>query len=152
VQKEEVGIKLTILPTVNTDGDITVRVDPEVSSIFEFIGPDRNIPRVKSRSSSTTIRVRNGETIVIGGLISHDKKTTEYRLPILSKLPWLGEKLFTSKDILDKKTDLIIQITPSVISGSISGIIKTEDMIRMEKAIEVPELVPEDETGEGDQE
>lgn len=151
VQKEEVGIKLTILPTINTDGDITVRVDPEVSSIFEFIGPDRNIPRVKSRSSSTTIRVQNGETIVIGGLISHDKKTTEYRLPILSKLPWLGKKLFTSTDVLDKKTDLIIQITPSVISGSFSGIIKTEDMIRMEKAIEIPGLVPEEKTGEGDQ-
>ena len=44
VQKEEVGIKLNILPTVNTDGYITVKVEPEVSTIFEFIGPDANIP------------------------------------------------------------------------------------------------------------
>ena len=43
VQREEVGIKLNILPTVNTDGYITVKVDPEVSTIFEFIGPDANI-------------------------------------------------------------------------------------------------------------
>ena len=57
VQREEVGIKLNILPTVNTDGFITVKVEPEVSTIFEFIGPDNNIPRVKSRTSSTTIYV-----------------------------------------------------------------------------------------------
>ena len=43
VQREEIGIKLHILPTVNTDGYITTSVRPEVSSIFEFIGPDRNI-------------------------------------------------------------------------------------------------------------
>jgi len=47
VQREEVGIKLTVLPSVNMDGDITVKVETEVASIFEFIGPDRNIPRVK---------------------------------------------------------------------------------------------------------
>jgi len=139
VQREEVGIKLTVLPTVNTDGDITVRVEPEVASIFEFIGPNRNIPRVKSRSSSTTIRVRDGETIILGGLISKDKKNTVYRFPLLHKIPWLGKKLFTSTDIVDRKTDLIIQITPSVVVDNISGIAKGEDMIEIEKSIFIDE-------------
>ena len=58
------GIKIDITPTVNTDGFITVKVEPEVSTIFEFIGPDNNIPRVKSRKSSTTIRVKDGEKSV----------------------------------------------------------------------------------------
>jgi len=135
VQREEVGIKLTVLPTVNTDGDITVRVEPEVASIFEFIGPNRNIPRVKSRSSSTTIRVRDGETIILGGLISKDKKNTVYKVPLLHKIPWIGKKLFTSIDIVDKKTDLIIQITPSVVVDNISGIPKGEEMIEIENSI-----------------
>ena len=139
VQREEVGIKLTVLRTVNTDGDITVRVEPEVASIFEFIGPNRNIPRVKSRSSSTTIRVRDGETIILGGLISKDKKNTVYRFPLLHKIPWLGKKLFTSTDIVDRKTDLIIQITPSVVVDNISGIAKGEDMIEIEKSIFIDE-------------
>ena len=112
VQKEEVGIKLNVLPTVNTDGYITVKVEPEVSTIFEFIGPDANIPRVKSRMSSTTIRVKDGESIIIGGLLSNDKKETSYKFPVLHKLPWLGKKLFTSNGIIERKTDLIIQITP----------------------------------------
>ena len=135
VQREEVGIKLTVLPTVNTDGDITVKVEPEVASIFEFIGPNRNIPRVKSRSSATTIRVRDGETIILGGLISKDKKNTVYRFPLLHKIPWLGEKFFTSTDIVDRKTDLIIQITPSVVVDNISGIAKGNEMIEIENSI-----------------
>ena len=135
VQREEVGIKLTVLPSVNTDGDITVKVEPEVASIFEFIGPDKNIPRVKSRSSSTTVRVKDGESIIIGGLISKDRKNTVYKFPFLHRIPWLGKKLFTYTDLVERKTDLIIQITPSVLKDNISGIPKNEAMIRLERSI-----------------
>jgi type II secretory pathway component GspD/PulD (secretin) len=138
VQKEEVGIKLHVLPKVNVDGDITVHVMPEVSSIFEFIGPDKNIPRVKKRTSSTTIRVKDGETIIIGGLISRDMKDTEYKVPYLNKIPLLGKKLFTSSDVVEKKTDLIIQITPTVLKAGIAGIMKTDEMIEFENSIIKP--------------
>jgi len=114
-------------------------VEPEVASIFEFIGPDKNIPRVKSRSSSTTIRVRDGESIIIGGLISKDRKNTVYKFPLLYKIPWLGKKFFTSTDLVDRKTDLIIQITPSVLKDNISGIPKNEAMIKLEKTIMLKE-------------
>jgi len=132
VQREEVGIKLNILPTVNTDGYITVKVEPEVSTIFEFIGPDKNIPRVKSRTSSTTIRVKDGESIIIGGLLSNDKKQTTYQFPLLHKIPWLGKKLFTSNGIVERKTDLIIQITPKIVVDAYTGITKSQDMIDYE--------------------
>ena len=132
VQREEVGIKLKILPTVNTDGYITVKVEPEVSTIFEFIGPDKNIPRVKSRTSSTTIRVKDGESIVIGGLLSNDRKQTTYRMPFLHKIPWLGEKIFTSHGVVERKTDLIIQITPKIVVDEYTGITKSDDMQKYE--------------------
>jgi type II secretory pathway component GspD/PulD (secretin) len=135
VQREEVGIKLTIKPKVNTDGYITVKVEPEVSSIFEFIGPDNNIPRVKSRLSSTTIRVRDGESIIIGGLISKDKTVTEYKVPYLNKIPLLGKKLFTSSSMTDRTTDLIIQITPTVVKDNYTGILKRQDMIELEETV-----------------
>ena len=133
VQREEVGIKLDINPTVNTDGFITVKVEPEVSTIFEFIGPDNNIPRVKSRKSSTTIRVKDGESIIIGGLLSNDRKQTLYKFPFLHKLPWVGEKLFTSKNLVERKTDLIIQITPRIVVDNYTGIMKTDRMRSFEK-------------------
>ena len=135
VQREEVGIKLTIKPKVNSDGYITVKVEPEVSSIFEFIGPDNNIPRVKSRLSSTTIRVRDGESIIIGGLISKDKTVTEYKVPYLNKIPLLGNKLFTGTTVVDRTTDLIIQITPTVVKDNYTGILKREEMIKLEGTI-----------------
>jgi len=133
VQREEVGIKLDINPTVNTDGFITVKVEPEVSTIFEFIGPDNNIPRVKSRKSSTTIRVKDGESIIIGGLLSNDRKQTLYKFPLLHKLPWIGEKIFTSKNLVERKTDLIIQITPRIVVDNYTGIMKTDRMRSFEE-------------------
>ncbi len=135
VQREEVGIKLNVLPTVNTDGFITVKVEPEVSTIFEFIGPDQNIPRVKSRTSSSTIRVKDGESIVIGGLLSNDKKQTTYKFPYLHKIPWLGKKLFTSQGVIDRKTDLIIQITPKIVVDAYTGIVKSESMKKFEDSV-----------------
>jgi type II secretory pathway component GspD/PulD (secretin) len=135
VQREEVGIKLKILPTVNTDGYITVKVEPEVSTIFEFIGPDQNIPRVKSRTSSSTIRVKDGESIVIGGLLSNDRKQTTYKFPYLHRIPWLGKKLFTSKGVIDRKTDLIIQITPKIVVDAYTGIEKSDKMKQFEESV-----------------
>ena len=135
VQKEEVGIKLNVLPTVNTDGYITVKVEPEVSTIFEFIGPDANIPRVKSRASSSTIRVRDGESIIIGGLLSNDKKKTTFKVPFLHKIPYLGEKIFTSRGVIERKTDLVIQITPKIIKDAYTGIVKSKEVAEYEKYV-----------------
>ena len=149
VQREEVGIKLKILPAVNLDDYITVRVEPEVSSIFEFIGPDKNIPRVKSRKSSTTIRVKNGESIIIGGLLSRDKKNTTFKFPLLHKIPWIGKKLFISNNVVERKTDLIIQITPHIVEDNYTGITKSEDMESFEnESVQESDEMLNSQTGE----
>ena len=122
VQREEIGIKLHILPTVNKDGFITTKVTPEVSSIYDFIGPDRNIPLVKKRTSTTTIRVKNDESIVIAGLLSADKKKVQSKFPLLWRIPWIGPKLFVHNSEVENKTDLIIQITPKIVTDSYTGI------------------------------
>ncbi|RJP79805.1 MAG: hypothetical protein C4524_04575 [Candidatus Zixiibacteriota bacterium] len=121
VQREEVGIKLTILPTVNTDGYITTVVTPEVSSVFQLIGPEQNIPWVVRRTSTTTIRVKDGESIIIAGLLGVNSKMTQHKFPFLGDIPLIGS-LFrhTSEDI--KKTDLIIQITPKILAPDQPGI------------------------------
>lgn len=124
VQREEVGIKLNIVPTVNSDGYITTSITQEVSSIYDFIGPDQNIPWVKKRISNTTIRVKDNESIIIAGLLGADRKYTKHRFPLLWRLPYLGEKFFTHTVEHENKTDLIIQITPKVIKDHYSGIEK----------------------------
>tara|TARA_B110000467_G_C18300782_1_gene471222 strand:- start:239 stop:1615 length:1377 start_codon:yes stop_codon:yes gene_type:complete len=127
VQREEVGIKLKIVPTVNSDGYITTSVTPEVSSIYDMIGPDRNIPHVKKRLSNTTIRVKDGETIIIAGLLSAGKRLDVSKFPLLWRLPYIGAKIFTHTSEVIVKTDLIVQITPRIIHDNYSGIDKNKN-------------------------
>ena len=124
VQREEVGIKLRILPTVNSDGYITTHITPEVSSIYDFIGPDRNIPWVKKRISTTTVRVKDNESIIIAGLYAGNKTLTENKVPLLWRIPFIGKRLFVHKVEMVNKTDLIIEITHKIISDNYSFIEK----------------------------
>jgi type II secretory pathway component GspD/PulD (secretin) len=117
VQEEQIGIKLNITPSINTNGYITTKVEPEVSSIIELV---QNLyPRKKIRTASTTVLVKDGQKIFIGGLLSVDDSKTIYRMPILSDIPLIG-KLFTHTAYQTRKTDLIIEVTPRIIRPEIS--------------------------------
>ena len=115
VYREEVGIKLVILPKVNTDGYITTTVTPEVSSVFQLIGPDQNIPWVVRRTSTTTIRVKDGQSIVIAGLLGVNRSVTIHKLPFFGDIPLIGG-LFRHRVERMKKTDLIIEVTPHILT------------------------------------
>ena len=122
VAKESVGIKLKILPHVNADGFITTKITPEVSSIIDWTA--QGYPWTKKRISETTVRVRDGETIVIAGLISNEKIKTEVKVPLLWRIPIIGKRWFTHTSDMNKKTDLIIQVRPTIVQDDYSGITK----------------------------
>ena len=144
VAREEVGIKLDILPTVNADGIITAEITPEVSSIYDFIGPDNNIPWVKKRISNTTIRVKSNESIIIAGLLKADKRYETSKVPLLWRIPFFGKKFFTSTSEVERKTDLIIQITPTIVEDGYSNILKTSKHEKVENDLDsnVKETIP----------
>ncbi len=167
-KEKEVGVKLVIKPTVNQDGYITATVTPEISNVFQLIGPDQNVPWIVTRRATTKIRVKDGESIVIAGLLGINRQYTIYKVPFLGDMPFVGG-LFRHKNIVNKKTDLIIQITPHVIDEMDSGIVKNslikrvetyieeseheiESMLNEEEKAEIEELdsdyVPEEETEE----
>jgi type II secretory pathway component GspD/PulD (secretin) len=114
---DSVGIKLHITPTINSDGYITVKVNPEVSSIIELV--QGLYPHKKIRTASTTVLVKDGQQIFIGGLLSIDDANVNYSMPVLSNLPIIG-KLFTHSYMSTRKTDLLIQITPRIVQRDIS--------------------------------
>lgn len=117
LEKEEVGVKLKITPKVNSDGYITTTVTSEVSSIFSFIGRNQDIPWVVKRQATTTIRVKDGESIVIGGLLGITKKNTKHKVPFLGDIPYFGG-LFRHSTESVKKTDMIIEVTPTILKDS----------------------------------
>jgi type II secretory pathway component GspD/PulD (secretin) len=111
----EVGIKLKVTPQVNTDGFITVTITPEVSTIIGtrtgYLPPDS-----RKRTATTTLRVRDGQSIIIAGLLAEDEKKTMYSLPFLGDIPILGN-LFRHQATDISETDLIVQITPHILHG-----------------------------------
>ena len=120
VKEEKVGVKLNILPLVNTDGYITTKITPEVSSITSWTA--QGYPWTKKRTSSTTVRVRDGETIVIAGLVTTQDVVTETKVPLLWRIPIIGKRWFTHTQSEKKKTDLVIQVKPTIVIDNYSGI------------------------------
>lgn len=115
VQREEVGIKLSITPLINADGYITVHVKPEVSSVTAFRGPNADLPVVSTRQAETTVRLKDGSSIVIGGLLNEEKTTSRTKVPLLGDIPWLGA-LFRHENTSSSKRDLVIEVTPHLLA------------------------------------
>ena len=116
VERDSIGVKLRITPTVNSDGYVTVKVEPEVSSIIELV--QGYLPRKKIRTANTTVMVKDGKKIFIGGLLSVDKSEVIHKFPILGDIPLLGN-LFKHRSVTSRKTDLLIEITPKIVSPQI---------------------------------
>jgi len=114
VERDSIGVKLSITPTVNTDGYITVKVEPEVSSIIELV--QGYLPRKKIRTANTTVMVKDGEKIFIGGLLSIDNSEVTHKFPLLGDIPIVGN-LFKHRNVTSRKTDLLIEVTPKIVSS-----------------------------------
>lgn len=105
----DAGIKLTYTPVVSRDGYITSSVHTEVSTPT-LISELKNY-RINSRTADTNVRMRNGETLIIGGLISEEEQKQLHQIPFLSKIPLLGA-LFKNHYSSKSKTEVIMLLTP----------------------------------------
>lgn len=114
VEKERVGVSVTVTPRAAGDGYITVTVEPSVSTIVGFRGPHDEIPWTKERTVKTQVRVKDGQTFVIAGLLSEDETETITKVPLLGDIPILGY-LFRHTATQVKRSDLLIKITPRII-------------------------------------
>ncbi|GAB1469105.1 hypothetical protein MASR2M64_18850 [Candidatus Cloacimonadota bacterium] len=113
VERTEVGIMLKVTPKVNKGGDITMVINPEVSSITELVGG--YVPRSKVRRITSTVTVPNEHKIIVGGLLNSSIQQKTNKLPFLGDLPFVG-KLFQHRYEEVENTDLIIEITPRLVS------------------------------------
>jgi type IV pilus secretin PilQ/predicted competence protein len=114
IEKEEVGIKLRITPLINVDGYITTQISPEVSTIIGFRGENNDLPVVATREANTTVRLKDGASVLIGGLLSEERTSDVTRVPILGSIPGIGY-LFQHHSTGVRKTDLVIEVTPRIL-------------------------------------
>lgn len=117
VEYKEVGVKLEVVPRINEEDKetITMVIKPTVSTISQWVESGNNkAPQISERSVETTVRVKSGETILIGGLLKEEEVKNIKAIPFLSKLPFLGE-LFKSRSIDKKNSEVVLAITPTII-------------------------------------
>lgn len=116
VQFKPYGIKFEINPTLTESGSIAARVMTELSTIDPAIKVG-DLPAFLSRQTETEVNLQEGETLVISGLISEDKSKTIDQLAGLGSIPIIG-KLFQSKDFRERRSEMIVFVTPRYISAN----------------------------------
>jgi len=119
IQYEQLGITLTVTPRISPDGFVRMEVSPEISALSSSsveisTGIAANI--ITNRSANTTATVRDGHTIVIGGLITTRDDNREKKVPILGDIPLLGA-MFRTTTVVKERTELLIILTPHILAN-----------------------------------
>ncbi|MDD5423553.1 MAG: TonB C-terminal domain-containing protein [Candidatus Omnitrophica bacterium] len=115
----DVGVKLYVTPTINKDGFVTMKIKPEVSSKsgdYTYGSPATLVPVVSTTQAETSVTVKDGTTIVIAGLIKDERTNTVNKVPIIGDIPLIG-LMFKKTDKEVKKQELVIFLTPHIITG-----------------------------------
>ena len=127
VQFKEYGVRFEVSPTVNDQGVISASLQAEISSINPEVSV-REVPGLRKQSAATEVNLREGETLVIAGMLSNEISGTIDKVPGLGDLPILG-KLFRSRRFQNRETELIVLITPRLhVEGSTLGAEQAADM------------------------
>jgi pilus assembly protein CpaC len=132
VDFKDYGIRLVIKPVADDQGNIMASIKTEVSSIDASVAVN-GIPGFLTRQSESEVNVRNGQTIVMSGLVNSEMSNDSVRVPGISNLPILG-RLFRSDNFKSGRTDLIVLVTPTVMDPS-----STINRERIEKGMDIRE-------------
>jgi type II secretory pathway component GspD/PulD (secretin) len=109
----DVGVRLRVTPTIGDDRTITAELHPEYSAI---IGYNNSFPIIANRKVDATLRVRDGDTIVLGGLFEETSSETIAKLPFLGDIPVLGQ-FFRNKSTSHQRDEVVFLITPHILDG-----------------------------------
>jgi general secretion pathway protein D len=123
----DVGIILTVTPRITQNGYVTMDVTQTANDFVRYT--EFNAPVVNQREAQTTVSVKDGETVVIGGIIKNSISTTTNKLPVLGDIPILGN-LFKSNTQTKSKTELLVFLTPRIIRDNVEAGKLRDDTIK----------------------
>ncbi|MCX7801231.1 MAG: hypothetical protein N2109_12930 [Fimbriimonadales bacterium] len=115
----DAGVRLRITPWTGGTGDILLDIRPEIS-VLGAPDPRTGLPDKSTRQANTSVIVRDGETVILGGLTQDETMRTQTKIPLLGDLPLVGQ-LFRSVDERKLKTEMVVFITPRILPPSSSG-------------------------------
>ena len=141
IEMRDTGVTLTVKPRVNANGVVIMDIEQSVDSIAPTQFSSIDSPTIQQRQIKTSVAVINGETIVLGGLISEDHTYTKSGIPFLYDLPWIGS-LFGTTTKIKKRNELIVMITPRVIQNKVDARLIANEFKRKLTGIyeELPDL------------
>lgn len=115
----DVGLKLAVEPLISPDDEIDIKLGLEVSSLVSEVTTSNGSTayRIGTRNATTTLRLRDGETQVLAGLINNEDRSVSNRVPGLGDLPIAGRLFSSQKDDL-QRTELVLAITPRILRGA----------------------------------
>lgn len=118
VQYVDVGLKLDVEPRITLDDFVNIKVGLEVSSLGEKTKTNNGatVYTIGTRSANTVLRLKNGETQILAGLIQDDERKSASKLPALGDIPLIG-RLFSNQEDKKSKTEIVLAITPRVIGN-----------------------------------
>uniref|UniRef100_A0A7V3ZWC9 Type II/III secretion system secretin-like domain-containing protein n=1 Tax=candidate division WOR-3 bacterium TaxID=2052148 RepID=A0A7V3ZWC9_UNCW3 len=112
------GLLFSVTPFISSDSSVTMEITPVLADVskwetYQWQGQILEAPSVDIREAHTMLKVRSGETIILGGLISNKENKVERGIPILSKIPVIGS-IFKKEEKVAERTELVIFITPQI--------------------------------------
>ena len=113
----DVGLKLEVEPNVHLDGDVAIKLNLEVSNITNVVNQPASGTRayeIGTRTAQTVLRLKDGETQILAGLIQDDQRRDSTKIPALGDIPILG-RLFGSQRDDGRKTEIVLSVTPRVV-------------------------------------
>lgn len=117
IEKIEAMISFEITPYVGNNGELTLDIKPNFETPVGTFSPDKDqIPAINTRSFVSTVRLKDGETIVLGGVVQESETDNEDKFPILGDIPIIG-KLFTNYEKSFRKGELMVYLTPRIFYG-----------------------------------
>ena len=134
----DTGVLLTVTPRINAGGRVTMEINQEVSSANRAVTGNNN-PDIDNRKAQTTVNVASGETMVLAGLIREQRDYATSGVPFLSKIPFIGG-LFGTQTRNTNRTELVVMITPTVITNNEEARAVTDELRKKLPALE--SLIP----------
>jgi len=135
IQYEDTGVILKVTPRVNSGNVVMMDISQEVSQVTSTTSSALNSPTIQERKITSSVAIQDGQTVALGGLITHTKDNTSGGLPVLSSLPYIGG-LFGNQQNNNTRTELMVLITPHVVDNVDKAHAITDELRRKLPAVQ----------------